>query len=160
STLTIIGAPAISYADNLTFIQLVFGYLIGRVLIVLVLLPGYFRGELLTAYALIEKRFGEKMRAVAATTFLVTRAIAEGVRVSAIALVVSVVLGTSERLAVVIVISLPILYTFEGGMKSTRQRPCAPDQRRYCSRSIHYFSVDWCAALRICAAHATSLSRR
>src|SRR5207253_10079595 len=60
STLTIIGAPAISYADNLTFIQLVFGYLVGRVLIVLLLLPGYFRGEFFTAYALIEKRFGEK----------------------------------------------------------------------------------------------------
>ena len=58
------------------------------------------------------------MRAVAATTFLVTRALAEGVRVSAIALVVSVVLGTSERLAVVVVIALTILYTFEGGMKA------------------------------------------
>jgi len=118
STLTIIGTPAIAYAGNLTFIQLVFGYLIGRALIVLLLLPGYFRGEFLTAYALIEKRFGEKMRAVAASTFLVTRAIAEGVRVSAIALVVSVVLGTSERLAVVIVIALTVLYTFEGGMKA------------------------------------------
>jgi SSS family transporter len=118
STLTIIGTPAISYGGNLTFLQLVFGYLLGRVLIVLLLLPGYFRGEFFTAYALIEKRFGEKMRAVAASTFLTTRAIAEGVRVSAIALVVSVVLGTSERLAVVIVISLTVLYTFEGGMKA------------------------------------------
>ncbi|PYU61862.1 MAG: hypothetical protein DMG55_06210, partial [Acidobacteria bacterium] len=108
STLTIIGAPAISYGGNLTFLQLVFGYLIGRVLIVLLLLPGYFR----------EKRFGQKMRAVAASTFLITRAIAEGVRVSAIALVVSVVLGTSEKLAVVIVIALTVLYTFEGGMKA------------------------------------------
>src|SRR2546428_223619 len=81
STLTIIGAPAISYVGNLTFLQLVFGYLIGRVLIVLLLLPGYFRGEFFTAYALIEKRFGERMRAVAASTFLITRAIAEGVRV-------------------------------------------------------------------------------
>jgi SSS family solute:Na+ symporter len=118
STLTIIGTPAISYGGNLTFLQLVFGYLLGRVLIVLLLLPGYFRGEFFTAYALIEKRFGEKMRAVAAATFLITRAVAEGVRVSAIALVVSVVLGTSERLAVLIVIALTVLYTFEGGMKA------------------------------------------
>jgi SSS family solute:Na+ symporter len=118
STLTIIGTPAISYGGNLTFIQLIFGYLVGRVLIVVLLLPGYFRGEFFTAYALIEKRFGERMRAVAATTFLVTRALAEGVRVSAIALVVSVVLGTSERLAVCIVMALTILYTFEGGMKA------------------------------------------
>jgi SSS family transporter len=118
STLTIIGTPAISYAGNLTFLQLVFGYLLGRVLIVLLLLPGYFRGEFFTAYALIEKRFGEKMRAVAASTFLITRALAEGVRVSAIALVISVVLGTSEKLAVVLVIALTILYTLEGGMKA------------------------------------------
>jgi SSS family transporter len=102
----------------MTFLQLVFGYLIGRVLIVLLLLPGYFRGEFFTAYALIEKRFGARTRAVAATTFLVTRAIAEGVRVAAIALVVSVVLGTSERLAVMVVIALTIIYTLEGGMKA------------------------------------------
>jgi SSS family transporter len=118
STLTIIGTPALSYATDLTFIQLVFGYLVGRVLIVALLLPGYFRGEFFTAYAVIEKQFGARMRAVAASTFLVTRAVAEGVRVSAIALVVSVVLGTSERLAVVLVIALTILYTLEGGMKA------------------------------------------
>lgn len=118
STLTIIGTPAISYAGNLTFLQLVMGYLVGRVLIVLLLLPGYFRGDYLTAYALIEKRFGPRMRSVAASTFLTTRAVAEGVRVSAIALVVSVVLGTSERAAVVLVVALTVLYTFEGGMKA------------------------------------------
>jgi SSS family solute:Na+ symporter len=118
STLTIIGTPAISYGGNLTFLQLVFGYLLGRLLIVLLFLPGYFRSEFFTAYALIEKRFGVRARAVAATTFLITRAVAEGVRVSAIALVVSVVLGTSERLAVLVVIALTVLYTLEGGMKA------------------------------------------
>jgi SSS family solute:Na+ symporter len=118
STLTIIGTPAISYAGNLAFLQLVFGYLIGRALIVILLLPGYFSGEFFTAYALIEKRFGQRMRAMAASTFLITRAVAEGVRVSAIALVISVALGTSERIAVVVVIALTILYTFEGGMKA------------------------------------------
>ncbi|HXM92459.1 MAG TPA: sodium:solute symporter [Candidatus Dormibacteraeota bacterium] len=118
STLTIIGTPAIAYGSNLTFLQLVFGYLIGRVLIVLVLLPGYFRGDFFTAYALIEKRFGQRMRAVAASTFLITRAVAEGVRVSAIAIVLSVVFGTTEHLSVVIVIALTLLYTLEGGMKA------------------------------------------
>lgn len=118
STLTIIGTPAIAYGGNLTFLQLVFGYLLGRILVIVLFLPGYFRGEFFTAYELIERRFGPKMRTVAASTFLVTRALAEGVRVSAIALVVSVVLGTSERLAVFIVIALTILYTFEGGMKA------------------------------------------
>src|SRR5947208_10681541 len=118
STLTIIGTPAISYAGNLTFLQLVFGYLIGRALIVVLLLPGYFRGEFFTAYAVIEKRFGERMRAVAATTFLITRALPEGGRVSASALVGCVVCGTSERIAVLVVIAPTILYTFEGGMKA------------------------------------------
>lgn len=118
STLTIIGTPAIAYATNLTFLQLVFGYIVGRFLISILFLPGYFRGDFLTAYALIEKRFGPKMRAVAALTFLITRTLAEGVRVAAIALVISVALGTSERLAVFIVIALTILYTFEGGMKA------------------------------------------
>jgi len=118
STLTIIGTPAIAYASNMTFLQLVFGYIVGRFLISLLFIPGYFRGEFLTAYALIEKRFGVKMRAVAALTFLGTRILAEGVRVTAIALVISVILGTSERLAVFIVIALTILYTLEGGMKA------------------------------------------
>src|SRR5258708_28162933 len=90
STLTIIGTPAISYAGNLAFLQLVFGYLLGRLLIALLLLPGYFRGEYFTAYALIEERFGPRMRKVAAGTFLITRANTEGVRISAIALVLSV----------------------------------------------------------------------
>src|SRR5437762_12872390 len=97
STLTIIGTPAISYSTNLTFIQLVFGYLVVRVLIVLLFLPRYFRGEMFTAYALIEKRFGTRMRAVSASTFLLTRAVADRVRVSAIALVVSVLLCSSEQ---------------------------------------------------------------
>src|SRR5271156_1547887 len=118
STLTIIGTPAIAYGGNLTFLQLVFGYLVGRVLIVIFFLPSYFRGEYVTAYAVIEKRFGRRMRAVAAVTFLVTRTLAEGVRVAAIALVVSVALGTSERVAVFIVIALTVFYTLEGGMKA------------------------------------------
>jgi solute:Na+ symporter, SSS family len=118
STLTIIGTPALAYSGNMTFLQWVFGYLVGRFLISLIFLPGYFRGEFLTAYAVIEKCFGQRMRSVAAMTFLATRTVAEGVRVAAIALVVSVALGTSERLAVFIVIALTVLYTFEGGMKA------------------------------------------
>src|SRR5580698_6604155 len=71
STLTIIGTPAIAYSTNLTFIQLVIGYLIGRIFIVLLLLPGYFRGQFLTAYALIQKRLGERIRAGVASTYLI-----------------------------------------------------------------------------------------
>ena len=97
STLTIIGVPAIAYSGNLTFLQLVFGYFIGRILISMFFCLGIFVAITLPPM-LIEKRFSRRVRAIAALTFLVTRTLAEGVRVSAIALVVSAVLGTSERL--------------------------------------------------------------
>src|SRR5580704_17213883 len=94
STLTIIGTPALAFSGNLTFLQCVVGYLAGRVVIVLLFLPHYFRGEYYTAYQLMERRFGAKVKAVAASTFLVTRVLAEGVRIAAIALVVTAALGT------------------------------------------------------------------
>src|SRR5262250_1439564 len=62
STLTIVGTPALAYAGNLTFLQFVFGYLVGRVLIVLLFLPHYFRGEFYTAYQLMERRFGARVK--------------------------------------------------------------------------------------------------
>src|ERR1700730_14751068 len=163
STLTIIGTPAIAYTGNLTFLQLVFGYLVGRVLIVLVLLPGYFRGEFFTGYSLIEKRFGPRMRAVAASTFLVTRAIAEGVRISAIALVLGVVLGTSEHLSVIIVIALTLLYTLEGGMKAVIWTDVA-QLFIYLAGSatalfvlLHRIPGGWNEVLQVAAAHGNKL---
>ena len=118
STLTIIGTPALAFASNLGFLQLVIGYLAGRVLIVLLLLPQYFQGEFYTAYQVIEQRFGRRMKSVAATTFLVTRGLAEGVRIAAIALVVSVAFGTGQKASVAIILVLTLIYTFEGGMKA------------------------------------------
>src|SRR5271165_235622 len=117
STLTIVGTPALAFAGNLTFLQLVLGYLVGRVVIVLLFLPHYFRGEFYTAYQLMERRFGAKVKAVAASTFLVTRVLAEGVRVAAIALVVTAALGTGQRTSILLIMSLVLIYTFEGGMK-------------------------------------------
>jgi SSS family solute:Na+ symporter len=118
STLTIIGTPALAFAGNMGFLQLVFGYLIGRVVLAIVFIPRYFRGEFYTAYQLIEKRFGERMKTVAAATFLITRTLAEGVRIAAIAKVVSVAFGTDTRLSVLLVMGLTLIYTFEGGMKA------------------------------------------
>jgi SSS family transporter len=118
STLTIIGTPALAFAGNLTFLQFVFGYLGGRVAIVLLFLPHYFHGEFYTAYQLMERRFGAKVKAVAASTFLVTRVLAEGVRVAAIALVVTAALGTGQRTSILLIMSLVLIYTFEGGMKA------------------------------------------
>jgi len=118
STLTIIGTPALAFSGNLTFLQFVVGYLAGRVVIVLLFLPHYFRVEFYTAYQLLEKRFGARVKAVAASTFLVTRVLAEGVRVAAIALVVTAALGTGQRTSILLIMALVLIYTFEGGMKA------------------------------------------
>jgi SSS family solute:Na+ symporter len=118
STLTIIGTPGIAYASNLGFLQLVIGYLVARVLLCVILIPHYFRGEFYTAYQLLEKRFGTRLKSVAATVFLVTRGLAEGVRISAIGKVVSVAFGTGDRVSVAAITMLTIFYTFEGGMKA------------------------------------------
>jgi SSS family transporter len=118
STLTIIGTPALAYAGNLGFLQVVMGYLVGRVAIVLLFLPHYFRGEFFTAYQYIERRFGLQAKRAAAATFLVTRVLAEGVRVAAVGLVVSAALGTGPRASAAVVVALTLLYTFEGGMKA------------------------------------------
>src|SRR6202163_1743072 len=118
STLTIIGTPAIAYAGNLGFLQLVLGYLVARVVLCFVLIPQYFQGEFYTAYQLLERRFGVRMRSAAAVTFLVTRALAEGVRFSAIGKVVSVAFGTGERLSITVVAVLTLFYTFEGGLRA------------------------------------------
>lgn len=118
STLTIIGTPGIAFAGNLGFLQIVLGYLLARVILCIVLIPQYFQGEFYTAYQLLEKRFGMKMRRAAAVVFMGTRALAEGVRISAIGKVVSVAFGTGERLSIGIVAVLTLFYTFEGGMRA------------------------------------------
>jgi len=116
STLTIISIPGLAYDSNLTFLQVVMGYMIGRVIISFVLLPQYFRGELYTAYQLIERRFGPELRTVTAGLFLLTRAAAEGVRVYAVSIVVSIALGTGEIASIAIITLLTLIYTFEGGL--------------------------------------------
>ena len=118
STLTIIGTPALAFAGNLTFLQFVLGYLVGRVLIVLVFLPQYFRREYYTAYQLLERRFGARVKAVASSTFLLTRALAEGVRISAIALLVGIALGAGRTSSILLIVALVLVYTLEGGMKA------------------------------------------
>lgn len=116
SILTIIGTPGIAYGGNLGFLQVVFGYLLARVVISTILLPHYFKGELYTAYQLIERRFGPRLKRVTAGAFLVIRSLAEGVRVFAISILVTIVLGTGELASVVLITILTLFYTFEGGM--------------------------------------------
>src|SRR5579859_3226557 len=116
STLTIISIPGLAYDTNFTFLQVVLGYLVGRVIISFVLLPHYFRGDLYTAYELIERRFGRGLRSLTAALFLLTRAAAEGVRVYAVSIVVSIALGTGEVASIAIITALTLIYTFEGGL--------------------------------------------
>jgi SSS family solute:Na+ symporter len=131
STLTLIGVPALAYGTfarpeqggTLTYLQVLIGYVVGRFIIAKLFLPSYFRGDLLTAYALLERRFGSATRHVAASLFLVMRALAEGVRVFAASLVLSAVLASSfpsvPQLwlwSIAIVGVLTLVYTFEGGI--------------------------------------------
>jgi solute:Na+ symporter, SSS family len=116
STLTIISIPGLAYDTNFTFLQVVMGYVVGRVVISLVLLPHYFRGDLYTAYELIERRFGSGLRSLTAGLFLLTRAAAEGVRVYAVSIVVSIALGTGQMASIAIITALTLIYTFEGGL--------------------------------------------
>lgn len=125
STLTIISIPGLAYDQDFRFLQLVFGYLIGRILVSFVFIPQYFRGELVTAYQLMERRFGPRLRTLTSGIFLVTRAAAEGVRVFAVAIVVRIALGSllshlsdfdRDLCAIALVTLFTLIYTFEGGM--------------------------------------------
>ena len=116
STLTIIGTPPLAYKGSFVFLQVVFGYLLARIVISTVFLPQYFQGQLFTAYALMERRFGPHVRKVTAGIFLITRALAEGVRVFAISIVISIILHTGGLASIFLIIVLTLFYTFEGGM--------------------------------------------
>jgi SSS family transporter len=116
STLTVIGTPALAFNGNFGFLQVVLGYLIARIVISTLFLPHYFRGEMYTAYELMQRRFGHRIRKLTAGTFLILRALAEGVRVFAISIVISIILGTGEMASILLIVCLTLFYTFEGGM--------------------------------------------
>jgi SSS family transporter len=116
STLTIISIPGVAFAGNFGFLQVVFGYMIGRIVVALIFLPKYFQGQMMTAYQLIDNRFGHTLHKVTALLFLLTRAAAEGVRVFAVSIVVGIAIGTRDVLSIAIISALTLLYTFEGGM--------------------------------------------
>src|SRR4051794_2668560 len=116
STLTIISIPGVAFGGNFGFLQVVFGYMIGRIVVAMLFLPRYFQGEMLTAYQLIDQRFGGTLHKTTAGLFLITRAAAEGVRVFAVSIVVAIAIGTGDVLSIAIISALTLLYTFEGGM--------------------------------------------
>jgi len=116
SILTIISTPGIAFISNMGFLQLVMGYIVARVLVSFILIPRYFAGELYTAYQLIEQRFGRGMKIFTAALFLITRAVAEGVRVFAISIVIEIIFDTGVLTSVFIITALTLFYTYRGGL--------------------------------------------
>ncbi len=115
STLTFISVPATAYGSDMTFLQLALGYVIGRLLISIIFIPAYFRGDLFTSYELLQRRFGARVKNLSAFIFLITRALADGIRLFATALVISVVTHVPVTWAVVVIGSAMIVYTVRGG---------------------------------------------
>jgi solute:Na+ symporter, SSS family len=124
SALTFISIPGVAYLGNFTFLQVAAGYLIGRTVIAFTLLPRYYQGELVTAYALLERRFGVATRRYASIVFMLTRAFADSVRIFATAIPIAIIIGpvlpeAAVRPAAILLLGvLTLIYTFYGGMRA------------------------------------------
>ncbi len=129
STITFISVPGIAFArnGNFQFIQLVLGYMLGRIVISLVFIPSYFRGELMTVYQLLERRFGNRIKMLAASLFVVMRNIADGIRLLLTAFVLAAVYtafqpeANAETIVIASVVLLGvvmIIFTYFGGMEA------------------------------------------
>ncbi len=118
STLTFLSIPGVSYTGSLVFLQLTFGYLVGRMVVAGILLPAYYRGELATAYALLESRFGVTTRRFTSAIFMVTRLLADSVRLFATAIPLALITGWPYPLSIVVIGVLTVVYTYFGGIKA------------------------------------------
>jgi SSS family transporter len=129
STITFISVPGIAFArgGNFQFLQLVFGYLLGRIVISILFIPSYFRGDLLTVYQLLDRRFGGKIKMLAASLFVVMRNIADGIRLLLTAIVLAAVYASFQPaanvetitiLSIVLIGVAMIIFTYFGGMEA------------------------------------------
>ena len=120
STATFLSVPGVAYKEggDFRFLQLAFGYLLGRVIVATVLLPAYFRGEIFTAYQLLKDRFGGPTRTTASLLFLVARSLGDGLRLFLAATMLKHLTGWSVETAIVAVAAITVVYTFLGGMKA------------------------------------------
>ncbi len=124
SALTFISIPGLAYMGNLGFLEVVAGYIVGRIVVAYTLLPRYFRGNLVTAYALLETRFGLGTRRFTSVVFMITRAMADAVRVFATAIPVALIIGPvlpaayAMPAAIIVLGVLTVIYTYRGGMKA------------------------------------------
>ncbi len=124
SALTFISVPGLAYMTNLGFLQIALGYLVGRIALAYTLLPRYYEGNLVTAYALLEQRFGLATRRFTSIVFMATRGMADSVRVFATAVPIAIILGPMlpqaavMPVAVLVLGTLTVLYTIKGGMRA------------------------------------------
>jgi SSS family transporter len=126
STVTFLSIPGLAAAagGNLTFLQITIGYIVGRIAVVFVLLPLYFKGQPFTAYEVLESRFGKMSRRTASSLFLVTRNVSDSLRLFLTAMVLQIVLGLDLTVSVIFIGTVTILYTFIGGAKSVIWNDC------------------------------------
>lgn len=124
SALTVISIPGLAYIGDLGFLQIAAGYIVGRIVVAYTLLPRYYNGDLITAYALLEKRFGTTTRRFASIVFIVTRAFADSVRVFATAIPIALIIGplvpshVVMPAAILILGALTLIYTYHGGVRA------------------------------------------
>ncbi len=118
STLTFLSIPGVAYLGTLAFLQLAIGYLAGRAVVSWILLPAYYRGELSTAYALLETRFGGSARRYASGIFMVTRLLADSVRLFATAIPLAIITGWSYPVSILVIGAATLAYTYYGGIRA------------------------------------------
>ena len=118
STLTFLSIPGVSYGGSLVFLQLSLGYVVGRVVVSLVFLPAYYRGHLTTAYELLEERFGAGVRRLTSAIFMVTRLLADSVRLFATAIPLALITGWPYPVSIGVIGALTVVYTYFGGIRA------------------------------------------
>jgi solute:Na+ symporter, SSS family len=118
STLTFISIPGLAFRSDMHFLQLVFGYFAGRILVSLFFIPAYYRGDLETAYDFLGRRFGLPLRRFTSSVFIVTRVLASGVRLFATAIPVHLITGLDYAQSIVLIGLFTLIYTYVGGLKA------------------------------------------
>jgi solute:Na+ symporter, SSS family len=118
STLTFISIPGLAYKSDMHFLQLVFGYFIGRLLVSVIFIPAYYKGNLETAYDFLGKRYGIPLRQFTSSVFIVTRVLASGVRLFATAIPVHLITGLSYANSILLIGVFTLAYTYVGGLKA------------------------------------------
>ncbi len=118
SVLTFISIPGLAYRGDWQFLQLAFGYIAGRILVSIFLLPIYFKTGITSIYEVLGDRFGPKIQKLASGIFMITRVLADGIRFLAVAVIVQLITGWSLSTSILIIGVITLIYTYSGGIRS------------------------------------------